>query len=119
MRVMVIVKGTPTSETGEMAGGEILEAMGRYNQELIDAGVMIDGAGVRPTKEGRRMLFDGDKRTVREGPFEPASEQLAGFWLWQVEDLDEAEAWLRKCPNPMLEASEVEFRPLYEMEDFE
>ena len=118
MRVMVLVKATADSEAGRLPAPEMLEAMGRFNQELVDAGVMLAADGLRPTAEGRRIAFDGDGRTVTAGPFEPAGHQVAGYWLWQVNDLDEAIAWGRRCPNPMPGPSELEIRPVYEMSDF-
>jgi hypothetical protein len=118
MRVMVIVKATTDSEAGAPPSRELMEAMGAFNQKLIAAGVMIDGGGLRPTAEGARVAFDGAKRTVRLGPFGVAGKLAAGYWIWTVEDLDEAIAWVKQCPNPMPGPSEIEIRPLYEMEDF-
>mgnify|MGYP000856630695 CR=1 FL=1 len=118
MRVMILVKATEASEAGAPPSRELLEAMGRYNEELLNAGVLISGEGLKPTRYGKRMRFDGDGRTLAEGPFAPVSEQVAGFWLWQVRDLAEAEEWLKRCPNPMPVPSEVEIRPLYEAADF-
>ena len=118
MRVMVMVKATPDSETGQMPSAEMLEAMGRFNQQLIDAGVMLAGEGLHPSSRGKRIAFDGDSRTVVDGPFPQASELVAGFWLWKVRDMDEAVEWAKKCPNPMLGPSELEIRPIMEAEDF-
>lgn len=118
MRVMILVKATEASEAGAPPSRELLEAMGRYNEELLNAGVLLSGEGLKPTRYGKRMRFDGDDRTLSEGPFAPVGEQVAGFWLWQVRDLAEAEDWLRRCPNPMPGPSEVEIRPLYEAADF-
>ena len=118
MRVMVIVKATTDSESGQMPTPELLEAMGKYNEQLIKAGIMQTGDGVKPTSKGKRIAFDGGKRTVHDGPFLPVTEQLAGFWIWQVKDMDEAVEWAKKCPNPMPGPSELEIRPFYEAEDF-
>ena len=118
MRVMVLVKATEDSEAGAMPPAELLEAMGAYNQELIEAGIMQAGEGLHPTSRGRRVLFDGTDRTVLEGPFGIVNELVAGFWIWKVRDMDEAVAWVKKCPNPMLGPSEIEIRPIFEAEDF-
>jgi hypothetical protein len=118
MRVMVLVKATTASETGEMPSTELLEAMGRYNEELVKAGVMVAGEGLHPSARGKRVAFDGERRTVTDGPFAATSELVAGFWLWQVKDMDEAVAWARRCPNPMPGPSELELRPVFEAEDF-
>lgn len=118
MRVMVIVKATKDSEQGLMPSTELLEAMGRYNEELVDAGIMKSGDGLKPTSQGKRVAFDGDKRTVRDGPFGQSNELVAGYWIWEVKDMDEAVAWVKRCPNPMPGPSEIEIRPVYEMEDF-
>jgi hypothetical protein len=118
MRVMVIVKATRDSEAGQMPSPELLAAMGKYNEELIKAGIMLSGDGVKPTSQGKRVAFDGPKRSVKDGPFAPTTEQLAGFWIWNVKDMDEAVEWAKKCPNPMPGPSELEIRPFYEAEDF-
>jgi len=118
MRVMVIVKATTESEAGQMPSRELIAAMGAFNQKLIHAGVMIDGGGLRPSSQGARVAFAGAQRTVRIGPFDAVAELAAGYWIWKVEDLDEAIGWLKQCPNPMPGPSEIEVRPLYEMEDF-
>jgi len=118
MRVMVIVKATADSEAGIMPPPELFEAMGRYNAELVEAGIMQAGDGLRPSSHGKRVAFDGPNRRVIDGPFGNTSELVAGFWLWQVKDMDEAVAWVKRCPNPMPGPSEIEIRPLYEMEDF-
>jgi hypothetical protein len=118
MRVMVIVKATVDSEAGRMPSTALLDAMGRFNAALIEAGLLVDGGGLKPTALGRRVAFDGDARSVREGPFAPVGEQLAGFWIWNVRDMDEAVAWARRCPNPMPGPSEIEIRPFYEEADF-
>jgi len=118
MRVMVMVKATRASEAGEMPGTQLLEAMGRYNEELVKAGIMLAGEGLHPSAKGARMRFDGSKRTVIDGPFAETKELVAGFWLWQVRSMDEAIEWLRRCPNPHEEACEVEIRPVFEADDF-
>lgn len=118
MRVMVLVKATVDSEAGTMPSTEILEAMGNYNEELVNAGIMQGGEGLKPSAEGKRVVFDGDSRSVIDGPFPHTSELLAGFWLWEVNDMEEALEWVRRCPNPMPGASEIEIRPLFEMSDF-
>ena len=119
MRVMVFVKATIDSEAGFPASGELLEAMGRYNEELIAAGIMQGGDGLKPSSLGKRVAFDGDSRVVIDGPFAETKELVAGYWLWQVKDMDEAVAWVKRCPNPMPGPSEIEIRPLYELEDFD
>lgn len=118
MKVMVIVKATKESEAGSPPDREMLEAMGRYNEELIKAGILLAAEGLKPTSAAVRMHFDGASRTVTDGPFAETKELIAGFWLWQVRSMEEAVEWLRKCPNPMLEASDVDIRPLFEAEDF-
>ena len=118
MRVMVLVKATKDSEAGVLPGNDLLEAMGRFNEQLIEAGIMKSGDGLRPSSDGKRVRFDGPGRTVVDGPFAATYELVAGFWLWEVKDMDEAVAWVKRCPNPMLGPSEIEIRPLYEMEDF-
>ncbi len=118
MRVMVIVKATADSEAGAMPSAELLEAMGRYNQMLVDAGIMLAGDGLQPTSKGKRVAFDGPSRLVIDGPFAETKEQIAGYWIWQVKDMAEAVDWVKRCPNPMPGPSEIEIRPLYEMEDF-
>ena len=118
MRVMVIVKATTESEAGKLPSRELMAAMGAFNQKLIAAGVMVDGAGLKPTAEGARVAFDGERRRVRLGPFGIVGELASGYWIWKVENLEEAIAWVRQCPNPAPGPSEIEIRPLYEMEDF-
>ena len=118
MRVIVLVKATADSEAGVMPSAELFEAMGNYNEELVNAGIMQAGEGLKPSSEGKRVAFDGDTRTVSEGPFSAVNELVAGFWLWEVRDMDEALEWAKRCPNPMPGPSEIEIRPLYEMEDF-
>ena len=118
MRVMVFVKATEDSEQGLLPTPEAFEAMGRFNEELASAGVMLAGAGLKPTSQARRIAFDGPKRSVMDGPFTETRELVAGFWLWEVQDMDEAVAWAKRCPNPMPGPSELELRPFYEMSDF-
>ena len=118
MRVMVMVKATEDSENGIMPSSELLEAMGKYNEELVNAGVMLGGDGLKPSSQGKRIAFDGAGRTVIDGPFAETRELVAGYWLWEVKDMDEAVAWVKRCPNPMFGPSEIEIRPVYEMEDF-
>jgi len=120
MRVMVLVKATEDSERGFVATPEAeaaLAAMGRFNEELAKAGILLGGDGLKPSSAGKRVAFDGAGRTVVEGPFAPAGELVAGFWIWRVRDMEEAVAWVRRCPNPMPGPSEIEIRPLYEMAD--
>ena len=122
MRVMVLVKATEDSEKGFVATPEtraLLEAMGRFNKELADAGILRTGDGLRPSSQGKRVAFDGPGRTVIDGPFAATRELVAGFWLWEVRDMDEAVAWAKRCPNPMPGPSEIEIRPLYEMADLQ
>ena len=118
MRVMVMVRATEQSEAGHMPSTELLEAMGRYNEELVRAGVMLAGEGLHPTSRGARVRFDGASRTVVDGPFAETKELVAGFWLWQVRSMDEAIEWVRRCPNPHEGPSEIEIRPVFEAEDF-
>ncbi len=118
MRVMVFVKATADSEAGIMPKTELFEAMGRYNELLIKEGIMLDGAGLKPTKVAKRVAFDGPSRLVIDGPFAETKEVVAGYWIWNVNDMDHAIEWVKKCPNPMPGPSEIEIRPFYEMEDF-
>jgi len=118
MRVMVLVKATKDSEEGMMPSTEMFEAMGKYNEELVKAGVMLDGDGLKPSSQGKRVAFDGPKRTVIDGPFAETRELVAGYWVWQVKDMAEAVEWVKRCPNPMPGPSEIEIRPFYEMADF-
>ncbi|MGF1608167.1 MAG: YciI family protein [Kiloniellales bacterium] len=118
MRVMVLVKATKDSEAGNMPTTELLEAMGRYNEELVEAGIMQAGEGLKPSSEGKRVAFDGPSRSVIDGPFAATGELVAGFWLWQVKDMAEAVAWAKRCPNPMPGPSEIEIRPVFEAADF-
>ena len=119
MRVMVIVKATKNSEAGIMPSEADFAAMGKYNEELVKAGIMLDGDGLQPSSKGKRIKFSGNKRTVVDGPFTETKELVAGFWIWQVRSMEEAVEWARRCPDPMPgEDSELEIRPFYEAEDF-
>jgi hypothetical protein len=115
---MVIVKASQDSEAGKMPGQELLAAMGRFNEELVKAGVMLAGEGLHPSSRGVRVRFSGEKRTVIDGPFAETKELIAGFWIWQVKSMDEAIEWARRCPNPHEGESELELRPVFEAEDF-
>ena len=118
MRVMVMVKATKASEAGAMADEKILTAMGRFNDELVKAGIMLAGEGLHPTSRGKRVRFSGTKRTVIDGPFAETVELVAGFWLWQVKSMEEAVEWVKRCPNPFPVDSEIEIRQVFEAEDF-
>ena len=118
MRVMVMVKATQDSEAGVMPSEQLLADMGRFNEELVKAGVMLAGEGLHPSSKGVRVKFSGDRRSVVDGPFAETRELVAGFWLWQVHSMDEAIEWVRRCPNPMPGDSEIEIRPVFEAEDF-
>ena len=118
MRVMVIVKATPESEDGVMPSTELFAAMGKYNEELAKNGIMLAGEGLHPSSKGKRVHFDGAKRTVTDGPFAETKELIAGFWLWQVKSMDEAVEWARRCPNPMEGGGVLEIRQVFESEDF-
>src|SRR3712207_872823 len=118
MRVMVLVKATKASEAGVMPSTELLEAMGRYNEELVNAGILLAGEGLQPSAKGKRVAFEGPHRTVIDGPFAETRELVAGFWLWQVKDMAEAVEWVKRCPNPMPGPSEIEIRPVFEAADF-
>lgn len=118
MKVMVIVKATQSSEAGKMPSTELLAAMGKYNEELVHAGIMQDGAGLKPSSHGARVRFSGANRMVIDGPFAETKELIAGFWVWEVESLQHAIDWVKKCPNPMPEESEIEIRPYVELADF-
>ena len=115
---MVIVKASRESEAGVMPDEKMLAEMGKYNEELVKAGIMLAGEGLHPSSRGKRVRFSGTKRTVVDGPFAETKELFAGYWLWQVKSMDEAVEWLKKCPNPHNEDSEVEIRPVFEAEDF-
>ena len=121
MRVMVFVKATADSEAGLPPTEDMtamFAAMGAYNEQLVEAGILVDGDGLKPSSFGKRIAFDGDSRTVIDGPFAPPNELVAGYWIWKVADMDEAVAWAKRCPNPMPGPSELEIRPFYELEDF-
>ncbi len=118
MRFMVIVKATADSEAGVMPSEELLAAMGRYNEELVEAGVMLAGEGLQPSAKGARVKFSGDQRTVVDGPFIETKELIAGFWIFQVASLEACIEWVKRCPNPMPGDSEIEIRQIFEAEDF-
>ena len=122
MRVMVLVKATDDSEKGFALTTEtkmMMEAMGKFNDELRDAGTLIIADGLKPSSQGKRIAFDGPGRTVIDGPFAATRELVAGFWIWDVKDMEEAVAWVKRCPNPMPGPSEIEIRPFYEMADLQ
>jgi len=118
MRFIVFVKATKDSEAGVMPSEELLDAMGKFNEEMVKAGVMLDGNGLQPSAKGARVRFSGDKRTVIDGPFTETKELVAGYWLLQCKSLAEAVEWIKRCPNPHMVDSEIEIRPLFELEDF-
>ncbi len=123
MRVMVIVKATKDSENEPIpldmaANAAMFEAMGKFNEELVKAGIMLAGDGLKPSRVGKRIHFDGTRRTVTDGPFSETKELVAGFWIWQVRSMEEAVEWAKRCPNPMPGPSDLEIRPLWETEDF-
>jgi hypothetical protein len=118
MRVMVMVKATGESEAGQMPSEQLLSDMLKYNEELVKAGIMLAGDGLKPSREGKRVHFKGDKRTVIDGPFAETKELIAGYWLWQVRSMEEAVEWVKRCPNPMESESDIEIRPFFEAEDF-
>lgn len=118
MKVMVIVKASASSEAGEMPSTELLEAMGKYNEELVNAGIMLSGDGLHPSSKAVRVHFSGKDRIVTDGPFIETKELIAGFWMWQVKSMEEAIEWVKRCPNPMIEDSDIDIRPVFEMEDF-
>jgi hypothetical protein len=118
MRFMVIVKATQESEAGVMPSEQLLTEMGQYNEELVKAGVMLGGDGLHPSSKGARVRFSGANRTVIDGPFAETKELIAGYWLWEVGSLDEAIEWVKRCPNPMNEESDIEIRQIFEAEDF-
>jgi hypothetical protein len=117
-RFMVMVKATKESEAGEMPTEELLREMGRYNEELVKAGVMLEGEGLHPSSKGARVRFSGSDRTVVDGPFAETKELVAGYWLWQCKSFDEAVEWVKRCPNPMEGESEIEIRQVFEADDF-
>jgi hypothetical protein len=118
MRVMVLVKATKASEAGQMPDERLLSEMGKYNEELANAGILLAGEGLQPSAKGKRVRFDGNDRAVFDGPFVETKELLAGYWVWKVSSMEEAVAWLKRCPNPHPEPCELEIRPLFEQEDF-
>ena len=118
MKVLVMVKATVDSEAGAPPSEEMLRAMGQFNEDLVKAGVLLAAEGLRPTAHGKRVRFSGPNRTVIDGPFAETKELIAGFWIWQVKTIDEAVEWLKRCPNPMPGESEIEIRPVFQMEDF-
>lgn len=118
MRFMVIVKASQESEAGQMPSEALLAAMGQYNEELMKAGVLVAGEGLQPSAKGARVRFSGSQRTVVDGPFAETKELVAGYWIFQVASLEEAIEWVKRCPNPMPSDSEIEIRPLFEMDDF-
>jgi hypothetical protein len=119
MRVMVIVKATKNSEAGVMPSEKLLSEMGQFNEQLVKAGIMLAGDGLRPSSKGKRVRLSGGKKTVIDGPFTETKELIAGFWIWQVKSMEEALEWARRCPDPMPgEDAELEIRPFYELEDF-
>jgi hypothetical protein len=118
MKVMVFVKATKDSEAGVMPSQQLLADMTKFNEELVKAGIMVDGNGLKPSSAGKRVRFDGSSRTVLDGPFAETKELVAGYWVWNVKSMDEAVEWLKRCPNPHNEAGEVEIRPMFEAADF-
>jgi hypothetical protein len=118
MRFMIIIKATAESEAGKMPSVELMTAMGKFNEELVNAGVLLAGEGLHPSAKGARIQFDGPKRTVVDGPFAETKELVAGFWLIQVKSKEEAIEWMKRCPNPFDGPSEIEIRQVFEMEDF-
>jgi hypothetical protein len=119
MKVMVFVKATQDSEAGVMPSIELMNEMGQFNEELAKAGILLAADGFHPSSKGVRVRFSGTDRTVIQGPFTPAQELVAGYWLWQVNSMEEAVTWVKRCPNPMLGDSEIEIRPVFEEEEFE
>jgi hypothetical protein len=115
---MVIVKATKESETGALPSTELLTAMGKFNEELVNAGIMLSGDGLKPSSQGVRVRFSGSDRAVTDGPFAETNEVIAGFWMWKVQSMDEAIAWVKRCPNPMTGDSDIEIRPVFEAADF-
>ena len=118
MRVMVIVKANQASEAGVLPPAELFEAMGKYNEELIKAGILLAADGLQPSSKGVRVHFSGTRRTVTDGPFAETKELVAGFWLWQVRSMEEAIEWVRRCPNPHVGESDIEIRPIFSAEEF-
>lgn len=118
MKIMVLVKASTASEAGIMPSESLLTAMSQFNESLVKAGVLLAAEGLQPSARGKRVQFSGPKRAVVDGPFAETKELIAGFWLWQVKSIDEAVEWVKRCPNPMLEDSEIEIRPVFGPEDF-
>jgi hypothetical protein len=118
MKVMVIVKATKASEAGQMPSQQLLSDMGKFNEELVNAGIMQAGEGLHPSSKGARVRFSGKSRAVIDGPFTETKELIAGFWLWKVSSLQEALDWVKRCPNPHEEECEIEIRPVFQIEDF-
>jgi len=118
MRVMVMVKATQESEAGTMPSQQMLTDMMKFNEELVNAGVMLAGEGLHPSSKAKRVHFSGAKRTVTDGPFAETKELIAGYWIWKVNSMEEAVEWVKKCPNPMNEDSDIDIRPIFEAEDF-
>jgi hypothetical protein len=118
MKFMILVKATKDSESGALPDEKLLTEMGKYNEELVKAGIMLAGEGLHPSSKGARVQFSGTKRTVMDGPFTETKELVAGFWLWQVKSKEEAIEWVKRCPNPMPGESEIEIRQIFEPEDF-
>jgi len=118
MRVMVIVKASKGSEAGEMPNERLWTEMGKFNEELANAGIMVAGEGLHPSSRGKRVRFSGSSRTVIDGPFPETKELIAGYWIWKVKSMDEAIAWVKRCPNPMNEDSDIEIRQIFDAEDF-
>ena len=118
MRFMILIRATADSEAGVIPGPEMFEAMNRFNEELVEAGVMVAGEGLQPSSRGARVRFAGSSRTVTDGPFAETKELIAGFWIWQLDSLADAIEWVKRCPNPMPGDSEIEIRQIYEVEDF-
>ena len=118
MRVMVFVKGNEDTEAGNPPDTEMLNEMGKFNEELVKAGIMLDGEGLHPSSKGARIVFSGDDRRVVDGPFTEAKELVAGYWVWQVRDMDEAIEWAKRCPNPTGAEGVLELRPVFELDDF-
>ncbi len=118
MRVMVIIKANKDTEAGVMPSEQLLTEMGNFNEELVKAGIMLAGEGLRPSSKGKRVRFSGSKRSVIDGPFAETKELIAGFWLWQVKSMDEALEWVKRCPNPTGAESEIEVRQVFEADDF-
>ena len=118
MRVIVLVKADENFEAGVMPDERLMTEMGAFNEELVNAGIMLEGEGLRPTSQGKRVKFNGDQRTVVDGPFAETKELVAGYWLWKVSSMDEAVEWVKRCPNPTGAESQIEIRPIFELEDF-